>query len=42
MKLEINSKKNNRLHINTWRMTNTLLNYHWAIEQIREEIEKAH
>jgi hypothetical protein len=40
IKLELNSKRNNRKYSNTWRLNITLLNEHWVIEKIREEIQK--
>jgi intergrase/recombinase len=40
IKLELNSKRNNRKYSNTWRLNITLLNEQWVIEKIREEIQK--
>jgi hypothetical protein len=40
IKLELNNKRSNRKYLNNWRLTNTLLNDHWVIVEIREETKK--
>jgi hypothetical protein len=40
IKLELNDKENYRKYSNTWSLNNTLLNDHWVIKEIREEIKK--
>jgi hypothetical protein len=40
IKLEINSKENNKICSNSWRLNNTALNDPWVIENIRTEIKK--
>jgi hypothetical protein len=39
LKLELNNKSNSRKYRNKLRLNNILLNYQWAIAEIREEIE---
>jgi hypothetical protein len=38
-KLELNNKNNSRKHSNNWKLNNTLLNDHWVIDEIKEEIK---
>jgi hypothetical protein len=40
LKLELNNKNNSRKYTNNWKLSNTLLNDQWVIEQIREEIKQ--
>jgi hypothetical protein len=40
IKLELNNKSSSRKYSNNWSLNNTLLNYQWVIEEIREEIKK--
>jgi hypothetical protein len=40
LKLQLNNKNNSRKCTNDWRLSNTLLNDQWVIEEIREEIKK--
>jgi hypothetical protein len=40
IKQKLNNKRSNRKYSNNWRPNNTLLNDHWVIEEIREEIKK--
>jgi hypothetical protein len=40
IKVEFKNKSSSRKHVNNWRLNNTLLNDHWVIEEIREEIKK--
>jgi hypothetical protein len=40
LKLELNNKNNSRKYTNNWRPNNTLLNYQWVVEEIREEIKR--
>jgi hypothetical protein len=39
LKLELNNKNNSRKRANNWKLNNTLLNDHWAINEIKEEIK---
>jgi hypothetical protein len=39
LKLEINNKKSSKNHANNWKLNNTLLNYQWVIDEIKEEIK---
>jgi hypothetical protein len=39
-KQELNYKISIRKYANKWKLNNTLLNYEWVIEEIREEIKK--
>jgi exonuclease III len=39
IKLELNNKRISRKYSNNWRLNTTLLNDHWVIEEIREEIK---
>jgi hypothetical protein len=36
LKLEINNKNNSKKHANNWRLSNTLLNDQWVIDEIKE------
>ena len=40
MRLDINYRKNTVKYINTWRLSNTLLNNQEVTVQIKEEIKK--
>jgi hypothetical protein len=40
LKLELNNKNNSRKHANNWKLKNTLLNYKWVIDEIKEEIKR--
>ena len=40
MKLEINCKKNNEKHTQTWKLNNILLNNEWVNNEIKEEIKR--
>jgi hypothetical protein len=40
LKLELNNKNNSRKHANSWKLNNTLLNNHWVIDEIKEEIRR--
>ena len=40
MKLEINYKKKNEKHSNTWRLSNILLNNEWVKNEIKKEIKR--
>jgi hypothetical protein len=37
MKLDLNSKRSSKKYSNTWRLSNTLHNDQWVIEEIMEE-----
>jgi hypothetical protein len=39
LELELNNKNISRKYANNWRLNNTLLNNHWVIEEIREEMK---
>jgi hypothetical protein len=39
LKLEINNKSNTKKHENNWKLNNTLLNYEWVINEIKEKIK---
>jgi hypothetical protein len=39
LKLELNNK-NSRKFVNNWKLTNTLLNNQWVIDEIKEEIKR--
>jgi hypothetical protein len=39
LKLEINNKNSNKKHANNWKMNNTLFNYQWVTDEIKEEIK---
>jgi hypothetical protein len=40
LKLELNNKSNSRKYAKNWRLSNTLPNHQWVIEEIREEIRR--
>jgi hypothetical protein len=40
LKLETNNKNNSKKHPNNWKITITLLNDQWVIEEIKEEIKR--
>jgi hypothetical protein len=40
LKLELNNKNNSKKHANNWKLNNTLLNDHWVIDEIQEEIKR--
>jgi hypothetical protein len=40
LKLEINNKNSSKKHANNWKLNNTLLNYQWVIDEIKEEIKR--
>jgi hypothetical protein len=40
IKLELNNKSNSRKYANNWRLSDTLHNNQWIIEEIREEIKR--
>jgi hypothetical protein len=40
IKLELNNKSKNRKYANNWRLNNMLLNNHWVIKEITEEIKR--
>jgi exonuclease III len=40
LKLERNNKNNSKKRANNWKLTNTLLNDQWAIDEIKEEIKR--
>jgi hypothetical protein len=40
IKLELNNKNNSKNHANNWKLSNTLLNYQWIIDEIKEEIKR--
>jgi hypothetical protein len=40
IKLEHNNKNNGRKYANNCRLNNTLLNYQWVIEELREEMKR--
>jgi hypothetical protein len=40
LKLEIKNKINNRKYVNSWNLNNTLLNYQWGIDEIKEEVKR--
>jgi hypothetical protein len=39
LKLEINNKNSSKKHTNNWKLSNTLLNDQWVIDEIKEEIK---
>jgi hypothetical protein len=40
LKLELNNKNNSKKHANNWKLSNTLLNDQWVIDEIKEEIKR--
>jgi hypothetical protein len=40
IKLELNNKSKDRKHGNSWKLSNSLLNEQWVIDEIKEEIKK--
>jgi hypothetical protein len=40
LKLEINDKNNSKKHANNWKLSNSLLNDQWVIDEIKEEIKR--
>jgi hypothetical protein len=40
LKLELNNKNNSKKHANNWKPNNTLLNYQWVTDEIKEEIKR--
>jgi hypothetical protein len=40
LKLELNNKNNNKKHLSSWKLNNTLLNDQWVINEIKEEIKR--
>jgi hypothetical protein len=40
IKAKLNNKSSSRKNRNIWRLNNTLVNYQWVIEEIRQEIKK--
>jgi hypothetical protein len=40
IKLKLNNQRGSRKYTKNWMLTNTLLNDHWDIKEIREEIKK--
>jgi hypothetical protein len=40
LKLELNDKNNSKKHANSWKLSNTLLNDQWVINEIKEEIKR--
>jgi hypothetical protein len=40
IKLDLSNKNKSRKYTTNWRLNNTLLNYQWVIEEIREEIKR--
>jgi hypothetical protein len=41
LELELNNKNNSRKHANNWKQNNALLNDHWVINEIKEEIKRS-
>jgi hypothetical protein len=39
LKIELNNKKNSIKYANNWKLSNTLLNDQWVIDEIKEEIK---
>ena len=37
--MEFNNNRNNRKPTHSWKLNNTLLNYHWVKEEIKKEIK---
>jgi hypothetical protein len=40
LKLELNNKSKDKIHANSWKQNNSLLNEQWVIDEIKEEIKK--
>jgi hypothetical protein len=40
IKLELNNKRKDKKHANSWKLNNSLLNEQWVIDEIKEEIKK--
>jgi hypothetical protein len=40
IKLELNNKSKDKKHAKSWKQNNSLLNEHWVIGEIKEEIKK--
>jgi hypothetical protein len=40
LKLELNNQNNSKKHANNWKLSNTLLNDLWVIDEIKEEIKR--
>jgi exonuclease III len=40
IKLELNIKNKDKKHANSWKLSNSLLNEHWVIDEVKEEIKK--
>jgi hypothetical protein len=40
IKLELNNKSKDKKHANSWKLTNSLLNEQWVIDEIKAEIKK--
>jgi hypothetical protein len=40
LKLELNNKNNNKKHANNWKLSNTLLNDQWVIDEIKQKIKR--
>jgi hypothetical protein len=38
--LEINNRNSSKKHANNWELNNTLLNYKWVIDEVKEEIKR--
>jgi hypothetical protein len=38
--LELYNKNSSRVYANNWKLNYTLLNYHWVIDEIKEEIKR--
>jgi hypothetical protein len=39
LKLQLNNKSNSKKHTNNWKLSNTLLNHQWVIDEIKEDIK---
>jgi hypothetical protein len=40
LQLEIKNKNNSKKHPNNWKLNNTLLNYQWVTDEVKEEINR--
>jgi hypothetical protein len=40
LKLELNNKNGGKKHANIWKLSNTLLNDQWVIDEVKEEIKR--